>query len=192
MLPHVRREGRKDGGSTWVRLVSQYARSDPPIHSNDMNRPCEFRRPPIMTVHAALLVQRIQALAGDSPLIVAVRFPLDQLDALYLHTSSTARPSPRIISYTTTNLHNRATSTSSPPAPSTSSSPRGAFPRPTRTTPRCPPRIRGPPASGSPCGPRWRSALGRSRSSPATRTRTRCVGHCGECAFVGGSGAIRT
>jgi len=34
--------------------------------------PCEFRRPSIMTVHAALLVQRMQALAGSKPHIVAV------------------------------------------------------------------------------------------------------------------------
>lgn len=37
------------------------------------NRPCEFRRPHIMTVHAALLVQRVQALAAGSPHIVTVR-----------------------------------------------------------------------------------------------------------------------
>lgn len=35
--------------------------------------PCEFRRPPIMTVHAALLVQRMQALAKGKPHIVMVR-----------------------------------------------------------------------------------------------------------------------
>jgi hypothetical protein len=34
--------------------------------------PCEFRRPPIMTVHAALLVQRLQQLAGSQPHIVTV------------------------------------------------------------------------------------------------------------------------
>lgn len=34
--------------------------------------PCEFRRPPIMTVHAALLVQRMQALAKGKPHIVTV------------------------------------------------------------------------------------------------------------------------
>jgi hypothetical protein len=40
---------------------------------NPTTRPCEFRRPPIMTVHAALLVQRIQALAAGSPHVVTVR-----------------------------------------------------------------------------------------------------------------------
>ncbi len=34
--------------------------------------PCEFRRPAIMTVHAALLVQRLQALAQGKPHIVTV------------------------------------------------------------------------------------------------------------------------
>ncbi|KAM3575102.1 hypothetical protein VYU27_003015 [Nannochloropsis oceanica] len=36
--------------------------------------PCEFRRPPIMTVHAALLVQRLQALAQGKPHIVTGDF----------------------------------------------------------------------------------------------------------------------
>lgn len=34
--------------------------------------PCEFRRPAIMTVHAALLVQKMQALAKGTPHIVTV------------------------------------------------------------------------------------------------------------------------
>ena len=53
-----------------------------------MCRPCEFRHPPIMTVHAALLAQRIQALANDGPHIITVSIHCPLRLGIYLPGSS--------------------------------------------------------------------------------------------------------
>ncbi len=78
VLPHVSLARPPARGEGPTRLPTPPTTVLTPFHPitikpHHTTRPCEFRRPPIMTVHAALLVQRIQALAGGSPHIVTVR-----------------------------------------------------------------------------------------------------------------------